>query len=116
MCIIFGDINCPSIDGQNFYAPHDGVQDVIMDLFISNGFAPYVKHPTRQNNILDVVLANDLFIVKTVEVEAPFANSDHCSMLFTLQVTDGTYWEPTDTPYKNAIFATRPTLLDLIIT
>ena len=28
--------------------PHDEVQDLIMDLFISNGFAQYVKHPTRQ--------------------------------------------------------------------
>ena len=71
-----------------------------MDMFISNCFAPYVKHPTRQNNILDVVLANDPFSVQTVEVGAPFANSDHCTILFTLQVADGTYSLPTDTPYK----------------
>ena len=60
-CVLFvGDITCLGIDWQNCYAPpHDVVQDVIMDLFISNGFARYVKQPTRQNNILDVVLAND---------------------------------------------------------
>ena len=80
--------------------PHDGVQDVIMDMFISNGFTQYVKHPTRQNNFLDVVLANDPFFVQTVEVGAPFANSDHCTILFTHQVADGTYSEPTDTTYK----------------
>ena len=71
-----------------------------MDLFISNGFAQYVKHPRRQNNIFDAVLANDPFNEQTVEVGEPFANSYHCTILFTLQVTDGTYSEPTDTPYK----------------
>ena len=71
-----------------------------MDLFISNGFAQYVKHPTRQNNILVAVLANDPFNEQTVEVGAPFANSYHCTILFTLQVADGTYPEPADTPYK----------------
>ena len=72
-------------------------------MFISNGFAQYVKHPTC-NNILDVVSANDPFIVQTVEVGAPFANSDHCTILFTLLVADGTYSEPTDTPYKRYIW------------
>ena len=67
-------------------------------------FAQYVKHPTRQINILDVVSANGLFIIQTVEVEAPFANSDHCTILFTLQVADGTYSESTDAPYKRYIW------------
>ena len=71
-----------------------------MDLFISNGFAQYVKHSTRQNNILDVVIANDPFIVQTVEVGVPLADSDHCTILFTLKVADGTYSEPINTPYK----------------
>ena len=89
-CVLFvSDINCPGIDWQNCYTPHDGVQDIFMDLFISNGFAQHVKHPTRQNNILDVVLANDPFIVQTVAVGAPFSNCDHCTIiLFTLQVAD----------------------------
>ena len=46
------------------------------------------------------MLSNDPFIVHTVQVRAPFVNSDHCTILFTLQVADSTYSEPTDTPYK----------------
>ena len=102
--LFVGDINCPGIDWQNCYALHDGVQDVIMNLFISNGFTQYVKHATRQNNILEVALANDPFIVQTVKVGAPFANSDPCTILLTLQVADGTYSEPTNTPYKRYIW------------
>ena len=75
-----------------------------MDLFILNGFAQYVKHSTRQNNILDVVIANNPFIVQTVEIGVPLANSDHCTILCTLKVADGTYSEPTNTPYKRYIW------------
>ena len=83
--------------------PHGAVEDAIMDLFISHGFAQYVKHQTRQNNILDVVLANGPFIVQAIKVGAPFVNSDHCTILFKLHVADSTYAEPTETLYKHYI-------------
>ena len=44
------------------------------------------------------------YLVQNVEVGAPFANSDECTILFTLPVADSTYSSPTKTPYKRYIW------------
>ena len=68
------------------------------------GSVYFKRFCSTRNNILDVVLANDPFIVQSVEVGAPFANSDHCIIPFTLHVADCTSYERTETHCKRYIW------------
>ena len=42
---VVGDLNCPGINWKNVFAPNDGVQDTLLDLFITVGCVQLVKNP-----------------------------------------------------------------------
>ena len=48
------------------------------------GFHQFVKSPTRNGNILDLVLCNNPLLVTYVCVEEPFLLSDHCAVVVKL--------------------------------
>ena len=58
-CIIAGDLNCADIDWTSLRAPTDGTQDLLLNFAISRGFTQVVERPTRNDNLLDVVLNNE---------------------------------------------------------
>jgi hypothetical protein len=42
--------------------------------------------PTHENNILDIVLCNDHFILSDINVDTPFSTSDHCTVSFQVNL------------------------------
>ena len=65
---IGGDFNCPGINWDRFKAPADNVQDLFLKFTLSNGFSQLVNEPTRQDNILDLVLCNEPLLITSVDI------------------------------------------------
>ena len=86
--VIVGDLNVPSIDWSSLTCPSDGIQDVILDFTCDNGFDQMVTEPTRGDNVLDVVLTNNRFLVSDVRVASPLGNSDHSRVNFVVDIPD----------------------------
>ena len=62
----------------------------------------HVKEPTRNNNILDLVLTTNPDMVENVEVIEPFGNSDHCIVTFDLKLKTNTKeWKENYFDYRN---------------
>ena len=86
--IIAGDINCPAINWSLLTSPVDGIQNTILDFICDNGFEQIVTEPTRENNILDVLMTNNNFLVSDVQVTPPLGCSDHSCVFFTVDLPD----------------------------
>ena len=83
-CLIVGDINLPNVDWKHFTFGIDSNlrNSDFLAFCISNNLTQKVDFPTRDNNILDVLLIDDPRMIKNVRSSAPFGNSDHVSILF----------------------------------
>jgi len=82
---VLGDFNCPHIDWSALYPTSaSGVDNIIRNYFASNGFAQLVSEATRENNILDVVCTDEPILVSDVHTGPAFGNSDHNTVLFTI--------------------------------
>ena len=57
--------------------PTEVVNKKLFDFPIGNGFSQLATEPTRANNILDLVMINDPFLMLKTEVCEPFSTSDH---------------------------------------
>ena len=79
---ISGDFNCPGINWGLLKAPVDNIQDLFLDFILSNGFSQLVNEPTRQGNILDLVLCNEPLLITSVDILSPIGNGDHASVGF----------------------------------
>ena len=85
--IIFtGDLNLPDVDWENHHAPNLYSQDKFVQCFDSFGLSQKVQEPTRENNILDLVLVNEPFSVLNVSVLPPLSGSDHNCVSFEINV------------------------------
>ena len=82
--VLSGDLNCADVNWINNTSPKDGVQDILLDFFISRGCEQFVRAPTRLNNILDVVLTDSPNLIDSLEVINPLGNSDHCMVRFLM--------------------------------
>jgi len=58
----------------------------VLVFVVKSGLYQFVDFPTRGCNLLDVILADDHFIVSSVTAGPPFGNSDHLSIKFVLNV------------------------------
>ena len=83
--ILAGDANLPLVDwGNMLTANRDKTGQVFLDFCVDYGMTQFVKEPTHiAGNILDVVLANNKYIVDELEVIAPFSTSDHYIVKFS---------------------------------
>ena len=79
-CFIVGDFNCPNICWAKCSAPDDGIQDIVLRFINENNFMQLVNEPTRNSNILDLVLCNQPLLVCDLDVQCPIGNSDHCAV------------------------------------
>lgn len=75
--VILGDFNLPNVDWVKLEAPNVGSQRKFMHLFTKFGYKQLVKCPTRGDNILDLILADDANFVSSVSIGTTFASSDH---------------------------------------
>ena len=82
--IVIGDFNMSSINWESNSASQAGSKlffECVSDL----GLTQLVKEPTRENNILDLVLADNDRLVYGVEVLEHFGLSDHNMVAFHIQ-------------------------------
>jgi hypothetical protein len=89
--VISGDLNLPCLDWSSVTGPENGIYIPFVELVNELGLVQFVDFPTRCNNILDVILSNDAYLVCDCTVEPPigFINgiskpSDHNMISFKL--------------------------------
>jgi hypothetical protein len=58
----------------------------MFNFFDNYNFSQLVTTPTKDGNILDLILTNRPDIYKEVTVESPIANSDHCMVSASLMI------------------------------
>jgi len=62
-------------------------QHLLIDFTINeSGLLQYVLEPTRQSNILDLLLTNDSKLISGLQVECPFSTGDHNVIRFSVNV------------------------------
>ncbi len=85
-----GDFNLNGIDWTDFSCEQDGVNNVLLDCFLTNGLNQCVNMPTRfsetAENILDLVLCSDSSTLLNLSIDEPFGKSDHMRVCFDLSV------------------------------
>jgi hypothetical protein len=82
--VITGDLNLPRIDWSMRSAVEDDIHSLFLTFCNDYGFVQFVNYPSLGDNILDLVLSNDNFIVNSLKVTAPFSNSDHSMVYFDM--------------------------------
>lgn len=73
--LIMGDFNCPSINWKSLDCNSQDIsfRDLIMDCYLIQ----HVDSPTRENNILDLVMTSEVAMVSDLIVKEHLGNSDH---------------------------------------
>jgi len=88
--VFVGDFNCPQI---NCNYPSCNVNDYVCKAVVSwvatSGLTQFVKFPTRQTNILDLVLCDSDQLICDVTSRPPIGHSDHNVVDFMVLVRDG---------------------------
>ena len=88
--LIMGDFNFPHINWDTLESDSDGSQ--FRDLLLDNYLVQHVKEPTRNDNILDLVITSDVNMVDKMQVIEHLGNSDHNILLWKLicnvEITD----------------------------
>ena len=83
--IILGDFNFGDINWRNFSSAKNG--KLFLKEISSLALVQCVKSPTREKNILDLVLVYDVSLISKIEHIAPVATSDHNTLLVELNIT-----------------------------
>jgi len=83
--VLLGDFNLPDIKWDTLNTVSN-VSKEFLTLCFKIGAEQMVDFPTRLNNCLDLILCSNRSMVKTMESEPPFCESDHisiyCELLF----------------------------------
>jgi len=88
--IMLGDFNLPDINWSLYHAPDNSIYNDFLLFINSYGLTQHVNVPTRQNNILDLVLSTDNKFISELNVLPPIGNSDHGTILFSTCVNTAT--------------------------
>ncbi len=75
--LVLGDFNFPEIEWSMKIKPRGLAPQTFLEFTITAGLEQMVTESTRQDSILDLVLASDIDTVLKVNVVEPFGNSDH---------------------------------------
>ncbi len=88
--VAVGDFNLPHIDWSSLsLKPHaPPAERLIFDFFLTQGLEQLVTVPTRQGNVLDLVLSNRPGLVAALDVEEAFIPSDHRMVVFEIIASD----------------------------
>jgi hypothetical protein len=65
--IILGDFNLPHIDWKNMLSPKTNEYETFLNAVVEAGLHQVVTFPTRENNVLDLILTNSPMIVSGIE-------------------------------------------------
>ncbi len=85
---VFGDFNLPGINWDFLQSSGtlQSKEEEWLHLLTSLGLSQLVYEPTRFEAILDLFLTSDISTVVSLETGPNFSTSDHCSVLFTLDL------------------------------
>nr|CAD2176183.1 unnamed protein product [Meloidogyne enterolobii] len=77
--IYCGDFNIRNIDWQEnkLIDLNDPLANLMLEFIDKKQLKQFVREPTRENSILDIILSNNIKIVQEVEVLENFSTSDH---------------------------------------
>ena len=78
--LITGDLNLPDILWNTFSARTQISRD-FLTLCFKLGALQCVDFPTRENNVLDLVLCSSKHLLLSIQCEPPFSSSDHMSIV-----------------------------------
>ena len=82
-------LNCPKIYWINLFSSSDHISKSLLNWFNAHGFCQFIQFPTRGDNILDLVLADDNQIISRIYPNpplGPLGHSDHCIVSFILDI------------------------------
>lgn len=81
--IILGDFNMPNIPWNNFSDNNPLLPEkIFFDFMKTNKFFQLVKKPTRENNILDLILTDDMSLISCLDIVPSNLTSDHNQINF----------------------------------
>ncbi len=78
------DLNSPSIYWEFLSSNNEDLQ--LLTFYNDNVLTQFVHEPTRDQNILDIILASEENIVSDVVIDSPLSTKDHNILLFKLHV------------------------------
>lgn len=82
--VLLGDFNLPGIDWINVGAQEHLFHKSFVNCIVNNGYTQYVQSPTRNGNILDLVLCSHQFVISDCVTVSPIGTSDHAGVLFRI--------------------------------
>ena len=82
--VLLGDFNIPEICWSNSTFPATPICNNFMQFVEENGLCQLVSSPTREQNILDLVLCTDKLCLFDLSIIESFGNSDHSAIEFRL--------------------------------
>ena len=85
--VILGDLNLPKINWQNLSGPSDIIHHEFLSFLTESSYVQLVTFPTRDCNILDVILTTVPSLFGMVNADIPLGTSDHSSVKFELLLT-----------------------------
>ena len=92
----FGDFNLPAIEWSSYSYPSTRLYQSFMDCIMKNAFTQHVTVPTRETNVLDLILSTDPMVVSRVTASDNFRLldkvSDHSALICTINLS---YVSPT---------------------
>ena len=57
---------------------------MFLDAILDSYLVQVIDKPTRGDNILDLILTSNEALVENINIEEPFASSDHCVVKFDI--------------------------------
>jgi hypothetical protein len=75
----------PNIDWSNLSNGVPAAEENLTDFIRQNGYHQMVLSPSRATNFLDLLIVSDKRSVYNVELQPPFATSDHASVSWLMQ-------------------------------
>ena len=88
--IILGDFNFPGIYWPNISENNINctTKNILLDFITQLKLKQHINFPTRNNNILDIILTDNKYnLITSVKNCPPFSISDHNSIEFSLNIT-----------------------------
>ncbi len=82
--MIIGHFNSPSINWESLSSNNENSQ--LLTFYNDNFLTQFVHEPTREHNILDLILASEKNIVSDVVIDNTLSTSDHNLVQFKIIV------------------------------
>ena len=66
-----GDFNLPDLNWKDYSHPNNEIYNLFTNFINEKGLHQFVESPTRQSNILDLLLSNDACFLSQIKMMPP---------------------------------------------